>query len=152
MTRFNDLTSREKAIEVVRWLCVLPAALLASSLTQFIFGLTIRTIFRDAGVAVDDSQVAYYLGMCLYHVPWGFVLVVAGARMAPRHQFAAAFVLTVLGVVLSLLTHLVGQYLAGNRVGVVNYAHFAAESAGALAGAAMVFCLQWRNRQARESV
>ncbi|MSR56636.1 MAG: hypothetical protein EXS05_03050 [Planctomycetaceae bacterium] len=58
--------------------------------------------------------------------------------MAPRRQMATAIVLTVLGLFVSLMTHVVGQHLAGNHVGIVNYTHLFAESAGVLGGAAYI--------------
>ena len=61
--------------------------------------------------------------------------------MAPRHQIATAFGLTGLGIGWSLMTHVIVQHLAANRVGLVNYIHFSAESAGLLGGAACIFRL-----------
>ena len=108
--------------------------------------VVVRIADHDGWGILDDSQVAYCLRVFLDCVPCGVVLVMAGAKMAPRHQFVTAIVLTVLGVVLSLMTHVVGQHLAGNQVGVVNYTHFAAESAGVLGGAAIIFFLERKPR------
>ena len=49
-------------------------------------------------------------------MPWEFVLVMAGAKMAPRHRFVTAIVLTALGVFLSLMTHVIGQRFCGEVI------------------------------------
>ena len=67
--------------------------------------------------------------------------------MAPRRQMGTAIVLAVLGIVFSLLTHIVSQHLHGNRVGTTNYLHFLAESAGVLGGAGYILVRVRRNRR-----
>jgi hypothetical protein len=66
--------------------------------------------------------------------------------MPPRYQKITATGLEVLAIYLSLMIHVVGQHLAGNHVGLVNYTHFVCQSAGALGGAAYVFLRDWRRR------
>ena len=91
-------------------------------------------------------RVSPGLGGSVY-VPRTAAFVIAGAKMAPRHQRTTAIVLAVAVVCVSLMTHVVGQHLAGNRVGSVNYMHMLAESAGALVGAACICWHVWRNRR-----
>jgi hypothetical protein len=55
-------------------------------------------------------------------------------------------VLTVVGVCLSLMTHVAGQHLLGNRVGTANYTHFLVESAGLVCGAAYILWQDWKRR------
>jgi hypothetical protein len=74
------------------------------------------------------------------------VFVIGGALTAPRHRAATAILLAVIGVLLSLLIHVVGQHLAGNRVGSINYVQFLAESMGLLSGLAFVV---WHDARAK---
>jgi hypothetical protein len=146
MRPFSELTDGGKLIEVVRWLCVLPAAMLGSFVVQLIVGAVVQ-IADNSGLGIlGDSKIAYSLRLFLFYVPRESVFVIAGAMTAPRHQMATAIVLTVLGICLSLMTHVVGQHLAGNHVGLVNYTHFFAESAGAVGGAAYIFLQDRRKR------
>jgi hypothetical protein len=80
-------------------------------------------------------------------VPPKSAFVIAGAKVAPRRRSATAIVLALLGLLLSLMTHVIAQNLAGNRLGIVNYTHLFAESAGVLGGAAYIVLEDWRNRR-----
>jgi hypothetical protein len=137
MKPFSELTNRERSIEVLRWLGVLPAAVLAHFAARFALG-SVVLLASHAAWGFDDSTIAYYLKVILYYLPPKSAFVIAGAKMAPRHQRATTIALTVVGVIFSLMTHVVGQHLAGNRVGIVNYTHFVAESAGVLVGAGYI--------------
>lgn len=143
MTPFSELTGRARRIEVLRWLGVLPAALLGDFVVHFILGAVVH-FASYGGWGTGGSNIAYVLSLFLYYVPRKSAFVIAGAKTAPRHQAPAAIVLTLLGLVLSLMIHVVGQHLAGNRVGIVNYTHFVAESAGVLGGAAYILWQVWR--------
>jgi hypothetical protein len=145
MKPFSELSRRAKLIEVLRWLGVLPAALLADFAVLRIVGAVFAVahlVGSGRWGTPGDSGIAYPLSVLLYYVPRQLAFVVAGAKVAPRHQTATAIVLTGLGIFVSLMTHVVGQHLAGNRVGTTNYTHFLAESAGLLSGAG---CLLWRD-------
>jgi len=138
MKPFYELTRRRKVGEVLRWLCVLPAAVLGRIVAQFILGAVVQVARYGGWDNLGDSRIAYWLGVFLYYVPPELVFVIAGAMMSPRYQKTTATGLAVLAIFLSLMTHVVGQHLAGNHVGLVNYTHFVAESAGALGGAAFI--------------
>jgi hypothetical protein len=138
MRAFAELTGREKRIEVLRWFCVLPSALLGGFVVQLLVGVVVQIIGLRGSGSLGASDVAYSLSMFLAYMPAKSALVIAGATMAPRRRMATALVLTFLAIVFSLLTHVVSQHLAGNRVGFVNYLHFSAESVGALIGAAFI--------------
>lgn len=139
MRQFRELTGRDKAIEVIRWICVLPTAAFGSIVTQSIVGMVTRLGHYDLG----DTPLAYWSRVFLFYLVFALVFVVAGAKMAPRHRGATAIALTFFSILLSLTIHVVVQRLAGNNVGVANYTHFAAQSTGALCGTALVFRLKW---------
>ena len=147
MRPFSELTGRGRHIEVLRWVCVLPAAVLGGMVVQFLVWAVVQIASLGAWSSLGDSNFAYGLKVFLYYVPWEVAFVVAGAKMAPRHPMATATVLTILGLFLSLMKHVVVQHLAGNRVGIVNYTHFFAESMGVLGGAAYILLQVWRNRR-----
>jgi hypothetical protein len=147
MRLLSDLTGRARLYEVLRWLCVLPAAFLGDIVAQFVSGAAVQIAKSVGGGVLGDSTFTYSLGVFLYYVPRKSVFVIAGAKMAPRVQMATAIGLMVLGILISLMTHVVGQHLAGNRVGIVNYIHFLAESGGALCGMACILFHVWRKRQ-----
>ena len=68
----------------------------------------------------------------LWHLPPDAAFVIAGAKMAPRNQKTTAIVLTLFGLLFSLMTHVISQHLAGRRLGITNFMDLGAESAGAL--------------------
>jgi ATP/ADP translocase len=127
------VVNSEKAIGWLRWVCVLPAAVLASIAVQFIAGMVGRlAIF--AGASSADSTFVYYLLLLLLYIPKEAAFVVAGAKMAPQGRFVTAVVLVVVRVLMSLIVHIVGQ----TNPGVVNYTHFAVESTGSGLGLACI--------------
>jgi hypothetical protein len=147
MKPFSELTRRRKLSEVLRWLCVLPTAVLGRIVAQLILGAVVQVAHYGGWNNLGDSRIAYWLGVLLYYVPREMVFVIAGAMMSPRYQKTTATGLAALAVFLSLMTHVVGQHLTRNHVGLVNYTHFVAESAGALGGAAYILLQVWRNRR-----
>ena len=146
MKRFSELASDAKLIEVLRWVCVLPAAVLGAFVVQYIVHAVVQ-IADYGGWDLRDSSLGYALRVFIYYVLRKAAFVIAGAKMAPRHQVATAIVLAVLGILSSLMIHIAGQHLVGNYVGLVNYTHFLAESAGALGGAAGIAVHDWRKRR-----
>ena len=145
MRSFSELSSREKRMEIVRWLCVLPAAVLADFAVSFVVG----TIVRSGGLKIrGESSIAYWFVLVLTYGSPKAAFVAAGAKTAPRRPVAIAVVLTVIGFCLSLMTHVVGQHLAGNRVGATNYAHLFAETAGLICGTT---CIIYRAGQHRRN-
>jgi hypothetical protein len=132
---------RQKSIEVVRWLLLLPGAWLASSAVTLIVGTLIRAI-RSSSVPVNSTSISFWAGAVPTYVLPEFVFVIAGVWIAPRKQRPVAFLLMLLGGVLSLMQHVVLQHLAGNRVGPTNYTHFGLELAGLLAGVVYILRLK----------
>jgi Na+-driven multidrug efflux pump len=125
----------KKKIEVVRWLLLVPAALLAGSAVTFIIGAFVRAI-RDSSVPLNSTSISFWASAVPLYVLPELVFVVAGGWIAPRKQLPVALLLMLLGGVLSLLRHVVLQ----NSPGPTNYTHFGLETAGLLAG---VVCI-WR--------
>jgi hypothetical protein len=147
MKPFSELTGRARRIEVLRWLCVLPAAVLGVVVVQILVGAVVRIAGYGGWGIPGDSNIAYCLRLFFFYVPAKSAFVIAGAKMAPRRQLATAIVLALFGFLFSLMTHVVRQHLTGNRVGIGNYTHFFAESAAALGGAAYILVQGWRNRR-----
>jgi hypothetical protein len=136
---FGELSPRQQKIEVVRWLLLVPAALLASSAVTFIIGALVRAI-RGSSVPLNSTSIGFWASAVPLYVLPEFVFVIVGGWIAPRKQLPAALLLLLVGGVLSLLGHVVLQYHAGNSLGSTNYTHFGLEMAGLLAG---VVCI-WR--------
>jgi hypothetical protein len=151
MNPFSQLSRRAKLIEVLRWLGVLPAALLGELVVRHGIGVAfaaVHMVSYGARENVSGLNAGHFLRIVFYYVVPRSAFVIAGAKIAPRFQLATAIALTGLGVFLSLMTHVVVQHVAGNRVGVTNYAHFIAESAGLAVGATGIL---WSERWCRRS-
>lgn len=147
MNPSSDTSAGGRHVDVLRWFGVVPAAVLGDLAASFAVGAILQVAGLGAGSNPGRSVFAHYSGIVLFYVSRKIAFVVAGAKMAPRRQMTTAIVLAVAVVCVSLMTHVVGQHLAGNRVGSVNYTHMLAESAGALVGAAYIYWHAWRNRR-----
>jgi hypothetical protein len=148
MTPFSKLTGRGKLIEVLRWLCVCPAAVLAETVVGYLVGAVTLIVTGGWGIP-GDSNFVHCLRLFLYYVQPKSIFVIAGVKTAPRQPMATAIVLSVIGILLSLVKHVVGQHLAGNNVRIVNYTHLVAESTGTLCGAALILLHVRRDRRTR---
>jgi hypothetical protein len=138
MKPFSELTGRGRLIEVLRLLCVLPAAVLGHIALEFVVEATWQIANSGGWGIPGDSNIVRSLMMFLHLVPPKSAFVIAGARMAPRYQRATAIVLTLLAFLFSLMTHVISQHQAGRRAGITNYTHLFAEFAGAVGGAAYI--------------
>jgi hypothetical protein len=132
MPPFSDLSGRNMR-SILLWLCALPAAVLAEIVVSYVLGAVVRVDAYTGSNIVGVSNVGWFARIVLLYALPASAFVLAGALIAPR-RLLVAIVLTLLIVVRSLLQHLLIQHLAGRRVGVTNYTHFLAESAGALSG------------------
>lgn len=112
ITREPDLVSN-RGSNILRWIAVLPTALTAAYALQMLTLPLLRAL--SGGFPLIDG-----LRIALYHSIWPMAFVLAGAILAPSRRLATAVVLMVLGILLSLQIHIVGQFVAGNRVGVTN--------------------------------
>ena len=147
MGSFTEITGRKKLIEIVRWFCVLPVAVLGDFVASFVVRAVVRIASYGGLGILGNSTFAYWFGLFLSYGPQKAAFVVLGSKMAPRRQLTSSIVLTVLGFSLSLMTHVLGQHLAWNHVGIVNYSHLFAESAGLLSGTAYLVFQIARNRR-----
>ncbi|MBL8852069.1 MAG: hypothetical protein JNG89_20520 [Planctomycetaceae bacterium] len=133
MTPIRQLSPRDKSLEVARWIAVLPAAALGNFTVDFVFRLV-------SGIAQPLWFLQYLLA------PVAFVFT--GSYVAPRHKTGTAVSLSMTSAGISLLKHVVGPHLAGNRVGTTNYVHAGLELAGALAGVTLLIL---RGRQSSDA-
>jgi hypothetical protein len=120
-----------RLVEWLRWLCVLPAAVLVELAARPALGLLTRGAGEEMFAVLARKLAVYSVAEALF--------VVVGAMVAPRRQPTVAIVLAALGTVLSLLKHVVVQYAAGNRIGSTNFTDFALEAFGLACGAAIVW-------------
>src|SRR5919112_3287329 len=121
MNPTSSPVKREKVIRWLRWVCVLPAAVVGSLAAQFIAGMLGRLAVTAWGNPAESAFASYLL--LRLHIPKEAGFVAAGAKMAPRGRLRTAIVLAVVRVLLSLIVHIIGQ----THPGVVNYTHFAVE-------------------------
>ena len=122
---------RNWSIELLRWVCVLPAAVLAAFVTKWIVRLVSSVIIYGWGSPAESDFVHWAL-VLLHYPTKEFAFIAGGAVMAPRARPATAIVLAAAAILASLAIHLLGQ------VGFWNYTHFGLESAGAVLGVAFV--------------
>jgi mannose/fructose/N-acetylgalactosamine-specific phosphotransferase system component IIC len=146
MKAFSKLMWRGRLIEVLRWLCVLPAAVLGDVAAQFVIG-AVAEIARYGGWDNPGDSMSANSARVLLSLPPKSAFVIAGAKMAPRHQGATAIVLTFVGLLFSLMTHVISQRLVGRRLGIANYIDLCAEAAGLLGGATYILLRIWRSRR-----
>jgi len=110
----DDRPAVTRTHTLLRWLAVLPAAILAGWIAHFAFGLLSLAV-----ASVLSESAANYARLLLYYAPKDAAFVIVGARVAPR-PLATAVVLAVAAMAVSLLVHILGQ----STVGVTNYLHF----------------------------
>src|SRR4051812_16599293 len=106
MRSFSKLAGRERLIELVRWFCVLPAAVLGDCAVSFLVRAVVQIVRAGGSGILGDSSLAFWFGVLLSYGPPKAAFVIAGAKMAPRQQVASSIVLTMLGLGLSLMTHI----------------------------------------------
>jgi hypothetical protein len=107
----------------VRWVGVLPAAILASVAIESIPEIALMMVALVRQEAADLIHVAQWLSLPFY-VAKEAVFVIAGAKVAPQGRVAAAIVLATMRLPLSLATHVL---LQAHR-GTTNDLHLALES------------------------
>ena len=136
MKSFSELTGTEKAVEVVRWVCVPAAAVLG----VLALGIVANFVMPPAVAQLPGTPVAppsefrRFILPPLSRVVMAATFVIAGAMMAPRRRFAPAIVLAVLWILYSFGY----DVLVHGGGGIKYYANFAVAVAAAL-GAASIF-------------
>jgi hypothetical protein len=142
MKRFAELSAAQKAIEIVRWICVLPAAVFTSRLPYFLFSLVIPPRMAQLPGTPQPPPPSYLQRLLLsllaaLLISIGFVLV--GSLVAPRHRRYVAVVLAVLVTLHAILYHIL-IHLPGTP----HYTNFAAAVLAASGSAAIVFYVDRR--------
>lgn len=124
---------------VLRWLSVLPAAVVASWLVR-----GSAPFLLSFGGAIDLRGAAYpeFLFPLLYYMPCGAAFTFVGAMTAPGNRRTTAAVLAAACIILSLMQHV----LMHPNPGLTNYMDSTGESIGALLGVAAVLYLVRRAR------
>lgn len=125
------------SLSLLRWLGIVPAALLAGWL-----GHRFGSLFHF----LRNPAYPEYLFPLLFLVPSGLAFTFVGAIVAPRYRVVTVICLTALCIIQSLCIHILTQ---PNR-GLVNYMHSLGESLGALLGVAAV--VWYRVRQSRSEI
>lgn len=124
---------RVRPIELLRWICVLPAAGVGGAAVQSL-GRNVNRFVLSGWGAQSGSSVPFSLQLCVYAFS-AAAFVLAGGWMAPRCRVQTALVMAILGTVLSLLKHILLQA----HPGVVNYLHLSAETLGGVVAAVWMF-------------
>jgi hypothetical protein len=110
MKPFFALTAKEKGIELLRWVCVLPAAILGDYV-GYIIGGTVGRLAQIVGLVhppSDDSGINRTLRYLIWMFPEGVASVIAAAKTAPRYRLATASVAAVLWILLIDTIHRFG--------------------------------------------
>ena len=133
MRSFAELSAREKCLEVVRWVCVAPASMLAGMAPRFVASFfmppALAQLPGTPPVRVSDFQRYYLPHMIGFVMAAAFVIV--GARMAPRWRVPVAVVLAVVWVLYSFSVHILPHW--GHDPRHYRYVYVAALSAAAAA-------------------
>ena len=126
-------------INVLRWLCVLPAAYFAS----WLFGGVVVFLLSSLGIELRGSGYPAFVFPLVQTFPNGVVFTMAGALVAPGRRTATATTLAALFIPMSLVIHIIGQ----SSPGLTNYMHAIGGSLGALIGAAATLHKKFRSVQ-----
>jgi hypothetical protein len=127
---------REKPVELLRWICVGPTAVIGEIAARYLGSIVGRFAIYGWG-AESQSNFAFSIQLLAYAIA-AATFVLAGAFTAPRNRSITAVVLASVGTLLSLLTHVLSQ----RHVGTVNYLHLAAETTGAALTVAYVYYME----------
>jgi hypothetical protein len=137
MRTFSELTGKERALELVRWVCVPAAAVLVVFALQMIARLVMPPVFAQ----LPGTPVVLPADFDRFVLPRiiGAVMIassiLAGAMVAPRYRLAAALVLAGLWTVYSFLSHVLVHLGRGTP----HYLDFALAALAAFGMAAYIF-------------
>lgn len=90
MKSFVELTRKEKIIELLRWICVLPVAMLAGLVGHM---LTVAFVVHPVLSGLSREGTGRWLRYLIGGFLGGAAFVVAGAQTAPRFRRTTALVL-----------------------------------------------------------
>ncbi len=131
MTSFSALTARQKAIEPLRWLALLPAAALAATIVEYVAYRSLRLAAYGWG---KDSDFVYWWRLAVGYAPKEAIFVLLGGAIAPRFKLSTSIVLAAACILWSLAKHILVQPHPGHT----NYTHFALDTLGAIFGAVYI--------------
>ena len=94
-----EVTTSNKAIDVLRWVAFIPGAALGAWLAWMLLNILGRFSLSYAGVDPDSVIGQLYFNTA-GHAAMGAACEYLGAKIAPYHQRTVAYVLTGLGLVL----------------------------------------------------
>ena len=130
MRPFAERTGKENAVELTRWIVVLPAAVLAGFIVDALAGFVASILMSE----VSREGAGRWARHLIFRFPGGLAYVIAGAKTAPRLRRVTAIVLVCLAIALSARTHGVIRWgIHGDSLPVV------VQSAAVLCGAAYIF-------------
>jgi len=137
MKPFAALAANEKAVEIVRWLCVPVAAGAALYAVIFLAGLAMpRAMVRPPGAPPPPTPaIPRIVTFRAFSILAGLAFVVAGAKTAPRRRVVAALVLAALWIGYAFLYRI---YVHLGR-GTPHYFDFALAIAAAGGAAALIY-------------
>lgn len=136
MKRFSELTGKEKLIELLRWLLVPAAAVLAVFALRFVAGLLMPPALAQLpGTPVPPvSAFRRFVLPRIFGILSAAVFVIAGAKTAPRRRIPAAVALAIVWGFYSLMSHI----LVHPGRGLPHYVDFAVAFLAAAGAAAYV--------------
>ncbi len=94
-----EVTTSNKAIDVLRWVAFIPGATLGAWLAWILLNFLGRFSLSYVGVEPDSFLGQLYLNTA-GHAAMGAAFVYLGAKIAPYHQRIVVYVLAGLGLVL----------------------------------------------------
>jgi hypothetical protein len=122
MRSFAELNTSEKCLELLRWVCVVPAAVLAGMAPRYLASLLMPPALAQPP-GMPPATVPYFQR---YYLPYlvGFVMaaafVIVGARTAPRRRVPVAIMLAGLWMLFSFIIHVLPHLGHGPQ----HYRHF----------------------------
>lgn len=140
MKSFAEQSAQEKAIELLRWLLVPVAAVVAVFVVLLIARMAIPpAMARLPGTPPPPVTDFQRIAPRIFGVLIGALFVLAGAKMAPRFRLVTALVLAGLWIGYSFLIHV---YVHLGR-GTPHYVHFGLAVVAVLLAAALIGYAEW---------
>jgi hypothetical protein len=137
MKPFSDLTGKEKSIELLRWVFVLPASVLAVLALGIIAGVAMPpTMAQLPGTPLLlPSDFHRFILPRIFGALMAAAFVIAGAKMAPRRRVATAVGLAAVWMLYSFMIHVLVHLGRGKA----HYAHFVMAAVASAGAAAYIF-------------
>jgi len=137
MKSFSELTGKEKAVELLRWILVPPAAGLAVFALQFVARFVWPPAYAQlpGTAAMPVSDFHRFILPRIFGMLMAAAFVIAGAKMAPRSRLVAAIALAILWTGYCFMNHVLVHLGRGTP----HYLDFALAIAAAAGGVAYIF-------------